>query len=248
LKEIRDSTNKYLLSIASGMKQREIEKKNLLILQQFEYENEISQYKIQMNIPDPNKNSLEERWKEFKNSLRPPQKLQILQSPDKPPRPPIQPRPQNENLQPSIHKLADINTGSFPMMPLHTNNNNILLNGRGDMSLATSVSSDIMSGKNFQNQQEIQRKAPKPKMNNPARTGRNYSIVKISDTQPLLLPEKPPQPEVFLKHRIRKNRANKLVIDRYIQSPNSFYPFDDKFNEIINRQSYYREDFGKYLI
>ena len=36
---------------------------------------------------------------------------------------------------------------------------------------------------------------------------------------------------------------NNLVIDRYIQSANSFSPFDDDFNKLINKFKVYNEDF-----
>jgi len=48
-----------------------------------------------------------------------------------------------------------------------------------------------------------------------------------------------------LKNRIRFNRANQLVIDRYIQTPYSFSPFDDDFNIIVKKYKTYKEDFGK---
>ena len=51
-----------------------------------------------------------------------------------------------------------------------------------------------------------------------------------------------------LKNRIRYNRANKLVIDRYIQTPFSFSPFDDDFNKIVNKYKIYKEDFGKIIM
>jgi hypothetical protein len=53
------------------------------------------------------------------------------------------------------------------------------------------------------------------------------------------------QNELILKHRIRLNRCNSLVIDRYIQIPNSFSPFDDDFNKLISQHKIYSEDFCK---
>ena len=37
--------------------------------------------------------------------------------------------------------------------------------------------------------------------------------------------------------RIRKNRINQIVVDRYIQDKNSFNPFDDDFNNLISNFS-----------
>ncbi len=48
-----------------------------------------------------------------------------------------------------------------------------------------------------------------------------------------------------LKHRIRYDRANRLVIDRYIQKPFSLSPFDDDFNSVVNNYKIFNEDFGK---
>ena len=42
--------------------------------------------------------------------------------------------------------------------------------------------------------------------------------------------------------RIRKNRINQIVVDRYIQDKNSFNPFDDDFNNLISNFSNYAKN------
>ena len=49
--------------------------------------------------------------------------------------------------------------------------------------------------------------------------------------------------ETIVKHRIRLDRNKNLIIDRYVQTPNGFSPFDDDFNKIINKHKVYSEDF-----
>ncbi len=47
-----------------------------------------------------------------------------------------------------------------------------------------------------------------------------------------------------MKNRIRINRFNQIVIDRYIESASSFSPFGDSINHLINKNKLYNEDFG----
>jgi hypothetical protein len=44
------------------------------------------------------------------------------------------------------------------------------------------------------------------------------------------------------------NRIGHIVIDRYIESHKSLSPFGDNFNEIINKQKVYNEDFGNNIL
>lgn len=48
--------------------------------------------------------------------------------------------------------------------------------------------------------------------------------------------------ENCLKLRLRYNRANRIVIDRYIQNDNSMNPFDDSINKVINCYNSYGKD------
>jgi hypothetical protein len=58
LREIRDTTQNYLLPILSSMKEKDVNKKNLIIIDQFEFKGEYNYSK-----------NLEQRWNEFKNSI-----------------------------------------------------------------------------------------------------------------------------------------------------------------------------------
>ena len=50
-----------------------------------------------------------------------------------------------------------------------------------------------------------------------------------------------------LRVRIRLNRINKVVIDRYIQNNNDFNPFNDSYNDIINYYKKYDNTSNNYL-
>jgi len=50
-----------------------------------------------------------------------------------------------------------------------------------------------------------------------------------------------------LRVRIRLNRINKVVIDRYIQNNNDFNPFNDSYNDIINDYKKYDNSAYNYL-
>jgi hypothetical protein len=58
MKEIKESTEKYLMNMVLMMKEREITKKNILILQQLEFEAEINMFRIE-------KINIDEKYKEF---------------------------------------------------------------------------------------------------------------------------------------------------------------------------------------
>ncbi len=49
--------------------------------------------------------------------------------------------------------------------------------------------------------------------------------------------------KIKLKYRIRMNKIGKLIIDKYVQSDNSFSPFDEDFNNSLNLFKNYNEDF-----
>ena len=51
--------------------------------------------------------------------------------------------------------------------------------------------------------------------------------------------EKIPNKKNNLRMRIRLNRNNHIVIDRYIQNENIFNPFDDSYNDIFNNYKKY---------
>jgi hypothetical protein len=67
----------------------------------------------------------------------------------------------------------------------------------------------------------------------------NTSLQKIFE---LPEPEKSDDDENNLKLRIRYNRSNMIVVDRYIQNNKSFNPFNDSFNKEILKLKNYDED------
>lgn len=74
MKEIKESNTKYLINIIAGMKEREITKKNLLIIQQLEFEAEISMMKGE-------KSNVEEKFRDFLKTLKQKQPI-LLPSPE----------------------------------------------------------------------------------------------------------------------------------------------------------------------
>ena len=67
----------------------------------------------------------------------------------------------------------------------------------------------------------------------------NTSLQKILE---LPEPEKSDDDENNLKLRIRFNRSNMIVVDRYIQNKKSFNPFNDSFNNEVLKLKNYDED------
>jgi len=67
----------------------------------------------------------------------------------------------------------------------------------------------------------------------------NTSLQKILE---LPEPEKSDDEDNSLKLRIRFNRANMIVVDRYIQNKKSFNPFNDSFNKEVLKLKNYDED------
>ena len=67
----------------------------------------------------------------------------------------------------------------------------------------------------------------------------NTSLQKILE---LPEPEKSDDEDNSLKLRIRFNRANMIVVDRYIQNKKSFNPFNDSFNNEVLKLKNYDED------
>lgn len=61
----------------------------------------------------------------------------------------------------------------------------------------------------------------------------------VAYKEPIRIEVKPKE-QLNYKFRIRINRFNKIVIDRYQQIENSFNPFDDDYN--VNLDSYVNED------
>lgn len=88
--------------------------------------------------------------------------------------------------------------------------------------------------------------------NNPQKKQKNKppiieeNIPKITDILNLVEEEKPEE-EISLMHRIRLNRKGKLVIDRYIRTPNSTNPFDNSFDNSYNVMKKYEEDLSKII-
>jgi len=209
LKEIRDTTQKYLTNIVSMMKEREITKKNILILQQMEFEGETT------NIFRNDKPNVEDKWKEFLKTLGKPLKYLPSYSPSKPPK--------DDNKENSHSPRGkDANHKSF--ITDYSSNN---INGeKPDPSILPPE----------------KKPKPRPPIGNRKiiQTGPQDVPLKVDPKQP---EKDKSQNEFILRHRIRINRGNRVVIDRYIQSQKSSDPFDDDFNKIVNSYKKYNEDY-----
>jgi hypothetical protein len=163
------------------------------------------------------KTGVEEKYREFKLSL--PKQLKIpLYSPEKKEEKKFDDK---ENIQAKPKEVSVITKGDVIQI---TN----LPNEKTDVS--TQLPSEVLK-------EPIAPKRYKPP---------KQQIEKITATtlaQPLKKPKEEKKEQACLKQRIRLNKYNKLVIDRYIQAPNSFAAFDDDFNRIINKFKIYNEDF-----
>ena len=73
-------------------------------------------------------------------------------------------------------------------------------------------------------------------------TNSKYNFTSIHKILELPEIEKNDNEDNTLKLRIRYNRSNMIVVDRYIQNKNSFNPFNDSFNKEILKLKNYNED------
>jgi hypothetical protein len=199
------------------MKDREATKKNILLLQQLEFEAEANLYRA-------DKVNVEEKYRDFLKTLPKQTKLIPFTSPEKP-------LESNKENREKRREAATIIPG-IKTEPLQNN----IANEATDSSLNVfpepqQQRNRIHPGKKIKPlHQRLESKSTLP-VTVPGQ-------IKIELKKPM---EKPS--EIILKHRIRLDRNNNLIIDRYVQTPSGYSPFDDDFNKIINKYKVYSEDF-----
>ncbi len=207
MRDIRDSTQKYLMNMIHMMKERELTKRNILKLQQLEFEAEISSIKGE-------KINVEDRYKEF---------VKNLPKPVKPTPIAISPAKGTVTTKEKEHQLVE--STSIPNIACEKTDSSLDLT-------KLKKPSNIQDKRNRQKQI----KAEKSQYQQPTSVVNKVEQKKVEKPQV--------QSNIVLKNRIRFNKYNDLVIDRYIQNPNSFNPFDDDFNKLVGTKIF-REDFGK---
>ena len=184
------------------MKEREVTKRNVFILEQLEFEAEV-------NTQRSDKINVEDKFRDLLKAFPKPIKHPQLFSPDKEQR--------IENKENLPKKEISIIVG-------------------GDKTDSTMLKTN---------------EQPKRPHRRPRIINESICSIQRPIHQPGLMQKKEaekktkedqPQSEFVLKHRIRFNRANRLVIDRYIQNPSSFSAFGDEFNVLINKAKMYNED------
>ncbi len=175
------------------------------------------EFEAEANLYRCDKITVEDKFRDFIKTLPKPSKPLSFISPIKPDE-----RERDKENEPKKHKETILNKSELIQVANIEREN-------------TNSSLTMLS--------DIQKKIPRP-----VRPQRIQKIEKVPQgvvSQVLIKPgeEKKTPSEYVLKHRIRVNKMNNLVIDRYIQSANSFSPFDDDFNKLINKFKVYNEDF-----
>ena len=220
LKEIRDITNTTLRSILNGMKQKEELKKYLIQVNQFAFETEILEQKGEL-IPK----ELEDKWK---NKMMELIKIKLL-SDEKPKK--VQ---EHDSDSPSTRPKSNYEENTDPNIKTQTQPTRSL--GRKNRMSGIEPPPSSCSSRERTSTSKI------------IRTGRHTKTSKedigIKSLSPLPLKEQETKEEDnYLKLRFRINRANHLVIDRYIQKKNSFSPFDDSLTKEISKFKEFNHDF-----
>jgi hypothetical protein len=269
LKEIRDSTKKYVVELIKCSQEREIMKKNYAESLQLEFELEAMNFIKGEKDKDKDKNIVENKIKEFLlkvqiNKYKPSESKKRLQ---------IHEENNTINLETSIKASSGNNVVVVPgSTGFNVGNNRInKVASSLNVNLANETSTkDLNNNKaTFLGQNKITKNlqnAYNEKLNsnlingvtavNGVRTThikrqKNKPVVNIDDNLPKisdilnLVEEEKPEEQISLMHRIRLNRKGKLVIDRYIKSSNSTNPFDNSFDNNYNIMRKYEEDLSK---
>lgn len=206
------------------MKDREATKKNILLLQQLEFEAEANLYRS-------DKVNVEEKYRDFLKSLPKQNKLISFTSPEKP----------LENNKENREKRREAATTIQGVKPEPLQNLQINIANEATDSSLNLFPEPTHQGRRIHTQ-GTQGKRIKERLrvegNKPSLPETVPGQIKIEIKKPIERSS-----ETIVKHRIRLDRNNNLIIDRYVQTPNGFSPFDDDFNKIINKHKVYSEDF-----
>ncbi len=183
------------------MKEREMTKRNLLILQQMEFEAEA-------NLFRSDKSCVEEKYKEFLKTLH--KTKTHLYSPIK--------NNDKENIKNYV-----------PMIPSKNQDTKEKTDSNSILNI-----SDINPKK-----PPIPNKRVRPRV-----PEKHIAQVDLPDGQLIhkKIDSKKEEPDYILKFRLRRTWHDHLVIDKYIQTANSYSPFDDNFNKLVNKFKIYDED------
>jgi len=183
------------------MRDRELTKRNILILQQMEFEAEAELYRGE-------KTNVEEKYREFIKTL-----------------------PKNiKNISPySPDKLEKENS--------RRETTNLL---KSDVIQIQNIANEKTDSSIYMVEPQ---KRPFPKRIRARKENEKQKEVANPDFKKLQIKNEKNSMKLLIKHRIRYNRWDTLVIDRYIQNDSSFNPFDDYFNKSISKYKLYNEEF-----
>ena len=241
LKEIRDSTKKYVNELIKCAQEREIVKKNYAESLQLEFELEA------LNYIKGDKSALENKIKEFL------QKVQVNKYKPSESKKRIHSHEECTTLEASNktsfnyssrnkEKINELSTKDL----VNTNAN--IVNTNHSHSHTNKVTKNLLqNGTNLLSGSGASRTLPQKRQKNKPPVLIEDNFPKITDILNLVEEEKPEE-EISLMHRIRFNRKGKLVIDRYFKFPNSTNPFDNSFDNGYNAMKKYEEDLGKIKI
>lgn len=218
LKSIREISQTTLLSLINAMKQREELKYHNIQINHFIFEEEV---RISNGLST---SDIEEKWKKELSELT---KIQV----------PFMEKPTTNSIVkegPANGKpngVVNENTDPNPIKPKATehNTNRIRKPIKATQTKTTAQTNEI---------QISHTKAPPTGGTKPTKGEINLkSITKIKETE---LKE---EEDNYLKLRIRMNRSNQIVVDRYLQKKKSFNPFDDTITNEIKKYKILNDDF-----
>jgi hypothetical protein len=187
------------------MKEREITKRNILLLQQMEFEAEA-------NIHKGDKSNVEEKYKEFLKTL---------------------PKPKTQLYSPKRDDKENIVTSKKEIFPVTLKNELIERNIAHEKTESSLNVPEVVPKKPTTTTKKIRIRHSSENITLP-------TYVKELDDK-----NKTPKKDdtIKLKYRIRMSKTGHLIIDKYVNSENSFSPFDEEFNNSLNLFKKYNEDF-----
>ena len=200
------------------MKDREVTKKNILLLQQLEFEAEANLYR-------QDKVNVEEKYKEFLKTIPKQTKLMNFTSPEK------QQDIGKENRE--RKRDTSVITGIKQEIPLLS-----IAHENTDSSMNVFP---VPEKKNIHLHKKVKPPGSINRYEKAISSQTEKSQTGLAKIESKKIAEK--LSDFVLKHRIRLDRNNNLIIDRYVQSSSGFSPFDDDFNKYINKFKIYNEDF-----
>lgn len=217
--EIKDITEKILVPLLNGMKQREEIKQHIISINNLAFKAEVAQLTNGKIPPE-----IEESWHKEQNEIN---KIQYVTFDKKNPVDPIDSpgmRPGKENIYPNnVQDIKKIPSRRFDRKQIKPPRDQSQINTKNKSTTSESEKKKSPSSSSEKRGEQV--------------------ILSRERIHQSRVKEKIKKEESCLKLRLRRNRIGKIVIDRYIQKQNSFNPFDDAITEDIAAFNSFGKDY-----